>query len=203
MKRLILAVAVLVGFGTNVAHAQSKVSFGAKAETNMSNFILDDMTGYDSEFGVGAGVGGFMKIDLGNYIAIQPELMFNWHNSKIKQNGVKSDFEYWGVELPVYAMGQLSLENGDRAYVGIGPWLQIGFSAKNKTADVNYYKKTNGARVMQPGEVGAAALIGYEFAFGMQINASYKYGFLNQLDDPVGDAFMSNQIITFGIGYRF
>lgn len=204
MKRIILMVAVLAGTVVTSAHAQSKTSFGVKGEANMSNFRIDDMPGVKSDFGVGAGIGGFMKIDFGEYFALQPELMLQWQNSTLKQNGVKSDFEYWGMEIPVYAMGQMKLESGDRAYIGIGPYGRLGFSARNKTADVNYYKKNGESKpFMQRGDVGAAVLVGYEFDFGMQINASYKYGFLNVLDAGKKTSSLYNQQVSLGIAYRF
>jgi hypothetical protein len=38
----------------------------------------------------------------------------------MKQNGVEHDFEYWGMEIPIYALGQMKLKSGDRAYIGVG-----------------------------------------------------------------------------------
>ena len=203
MKKIILTVALAMGLGVAGINAQN-VSKGVKAETNMSNFILDDMPGVESGFGVGAGVGGFLKIDFGEYFSLQPELLFHWQNSTLKQGGLESDIQYWGMEIPLYAVGQLTLENNDRAYIGIGPYGRLGFSAKNTTADINLYDEIGGADAfMQRGDVGAGVMIGYEFAFGMQINASYKYGFLNVLDAGSDNSMMNNQMISFGIGYRF
>jgi hypothetical protein len=39
-------------------------------------------------------------------------------------------------------------------------------------------------------------MVGYEFAFGMQINASYKYGLLNRLDAGSDDSTLRRQAIT-------
>ena len=204
MKTRILAIAVCVLLAATQLNAQSRASFGVKGEASMANLLFDDMPGYKSDFGVGAGIGGFLKVDLGKNFAIQPELLFQWQNSTIKNGGAEHDFEYWGMEVPIYAMGQLKTETGDRAYIGIGPYLGLGFSAKDKTADVNLYKK-NGASdpFMHRGDIGAGVLVGYEFAFGMQINATYKYGLLNRLDADSDNSTMRGQSITLGIGYRF
>lgn len=202
MKKLVLSVSLVIALAATQVQAQN-TSWGVKVEANMSNFIMDDIPGYKSTMGVGAGIGGFLKIDFGQYFALQPEFLFFNQNSILKLNGRGNDFQYWGMEIPVYAMGQLTQENGNRAYVGIGPYGRLGFNAKNTTADINYYKKSNGNRFMQPGDVGIAVLVGYEFDFGMQINASYKYGLLNQLDNAEGNSFLRNQGITLGIGYRF
>jgi len=204
MKKVIFGLMLILGLGAGSANAQSRLSYGVKAEANMSSFLFEDMPSYNKEFGVGAGIGGFLKIDLGNNFAIQPELLFQWQNSTIKQGDAKSDFEYWGMEIPVYAVGQMKLESGDRAYIGIGPYFGLGFSAKDKTADINLYDENGGSDpFMHRGDVGAGGMIGYEFAFGMQINASYKYGFLNRLDAGSDNSILRGQAIAFGIGYRF
>lgn len=207
MKKIMFSLALVIGLGTTQVNAQttgSKVTFGVKGEANMSNFILSDMGNTKSEMGVGATIGGFTKIDFGNYFALQPELLFHWQNSTLKQNGVKGDFQYWGMEIPVYAVGQMTLSSGDRAYIGIGPYGRFGFSAKETKADVDYYKEYNGNKAfMQRWDLGAGAMIGYEFAFGMQINASYKYGFINALEADKDNSTMKNQMVSLGIGYRF
>ena len=204
MKRTILAVAVCTLLAATQVNAQSRLSYGVKAEANMSNLLFDDMPGIESDFGAGVGIGGFLKIDFGKYFAIQPELLFQWQNSTIKQGVVENDFEYWGAEIPIYAVGQMTLESGDRAYIGLGPYFGVGFSAKDKTADLSLYDK-NGATApfMHRGDIGVGAMIGYEFAFGMQINAGYKYSLLNKLDAESDNSTMRGQAITFGIGYRF
>jgi len=204
MKRTILATAVCVLLAATQVNAQSRLSYGVKNEVNTSNLLFNDMPGFESDFGIGAGIGGFLKVDFGKYFAIQPELLFQWQNSTIKQGGVKHDFEYWGMEIPVYATGQMKLESGDRAYIGIGPYFGLGFGAKDKTADLNLYNKNEAAEpFMHRGDIGVGVMTGYEFAFGMQINASYKYGLLNRLDAGSDNSTMRGQTVAFGIGYRF
>ena len=162
---------------------------------------MKDMGDMKSTMGVGAYVGGFTKIAFSDLFSLQPELLFQLQNSKLEQSGVKSDIQTWAMEIPIHAMFTFKSGDTDKAYLGIGPYGRLGFSAKDRTANVNLYKGDNS--IMDRGDVGVSALIGYEFGFGMQINASYKYGLINQLKDPVGDAFIRNQMISLGIGYRF
>ena len=203
MKKIILSAVLLVGLGLTQVNAQS-LDYGVKAEANVSNFILDDMGNAKSEMREGMSLGGFAKIDFSEYFAIQPELLFHFQNSKMKVNGVKDDFQYWGIEIPLYAVGQMKLPNNERAYIGIGPYGRFGFSAENTTNNINLYKK-NGGRdpFMQRWDLGVGAMIGYEFGFGMQINAGYKYGFINALDADSDNSSMNNQLISLGIGYGF
>lgn len=198
MKRSAFVLAVALLLGTAEGSAQCGTTFGVKAEANVSGFTFNHMPGYGRSLGVGAGFGGFLKIDFGEYFALQPELIFDWRNSELKVGGTTNRYVCLGMEVPVYAMGQLRLRSGDRAYVGIGPWLSLGVSAKNTTTDMNLYRI-----LMRRGDVGAALQIGYEFAFGMQVNASYKYGLFNRLSAPENGAFMRREVISLGIAYRF
>ncbi len=199
MKKVILT--AILSFVVLTMTAQNKTSLGVKANVNMSDFIISDMPVWTSDFGVGAGVGGFAKFDFGEYFAIQPEVLLYMQNSEFEIAGVSNKFHSLGMDVPVYAVGQLVTGDGDRAYIGIGPFGRVNFKAKNTTLDTDYYKDDNS--LLQRFDVGCSALVGYEFAFGMQINASYKYGFFNQLNAPAGDSFMRNQSIDLGIGYHF
>lgn len=203
MKKIILTLAILAGLSTFSANAQDKkISFGVKAEANLSNHLLSDMDNMKSKLGFGASVGGFAKFDLHKNFAIQPEVLFHYKTSKLEEKNTKfeQDFEYWGVEIPVYAMGQMNLWNG-RGYVGLGPYVGMGFSAELE--DVDMYKKHNDKREMTRWDFGAGVMVGYEFKFGLQINAGYKMGFINNLDRYKDDHKMRNEVISLGVAYRF
>lgn len=211
MKKIILTLAVIVGLGSMGVNAQDtgglnrndkKLSFGVKADANLSGHLLSDMDDFKSELGFGASLGGFMKYDFHKNFALQPEIMVHYKNSKteFKPNGKEFDFEYWGLEIPIYAVGQMDLWNG-RGYVGLGPYVGFGFSAKRD--DVKQYKEYGGVKEMQRWDFGAGVMLGYEFNFGMQINAGYKMGFIDALDANKKNATMRNHTISLGLGYRF
>lgn len=197
MKKVILSLALMIGLGATHSYAQT--TFGVKAEANISNYILSDMGGAKSKMGVGANIGGFVNFQINNWFAIQPELMFTLQNSKLEQGNIDSKVRGFGMEVPVYAMFGLQSANGGRAYIGVGPDFRLGFSAKDRTSDINLYKGSG--HLLQRGDVGVAAIIGYEFSNRIQINATYKYGLLNQVNS--GSGTMQNQAISLGLGYRF
>ena len=110
------------------------------------------------------------------------------------------DFQYFGVEIPVYAIGYANIGNG-KGYVGIGPYAGFGIDARYITkgaSDVDLYEYA-----MQRWDFGGGAMLGYEFSNKLQINASYKLGFMNALNNVVGDTRMLNQTVSLGLGYRF
>ena len=202
MKKTILGLIAILGLTAGSASAQ--ISYGVKANANMSNFILSDIDGLESNMKVGASLGGFANIGLGESFSIQPELLVNMAFSEFKQAGQKSDFEYWGLELPVYAMYKFDA-GSDKAYLGIGPYVGLGLSAQSKVDGEKYdlYEKNEaGNMLMQRFDFGFGAQATYEFDFGMFISGSYKIGVINALDTD-GDGKMLPQMVSLGIGYKF
>ena len=203
MKKVMITVSLMLGIGLTQMSAQN-VSFGAKAEANMSNFILTDLEPMESKLGPGASVGGFTKIDLGKNFAIQPELLFHFKSSTSEIGNNEDDFRYWGAEIPVYALGQWNCGTG-RMYAGVGPYVALGFSAKYDNSDFDLYEEigTTDESTLRRFDFGFGATFGYEFAIGIQINAGYKIGVLNAMDAGRDDASMLPQTISLGVGYRF
>jgi len=198
MKRVMLGLMLILGVSATQLNAQS-ISKGIKAEANLSNFILSDMPTAESTLGIGATIGGFVKFDIGNNFAIQPELLFHFQSSKMEQTLIERDYQYFGVEIPVYAMGQWRNSSNGRFYAGIGPYLGLGFDARYKDPDHKLYEDDT----MQPVDFGFGAQLGYEFANGIQINAGYKIGVVNALDTAKDISTMLPQRISLGVGFRF
>ena len=130
------------------------------------------------------------------------------------------------MQIPVYALGKVELGKG-QLYGGVGPYFGLGFSAKTdeiefalvKFDPIDLYEEHNDKSALQRWDVGVACQLGYEFANGIQINAGYKYGFINQVDDlkstvndvasKFGTSLKSEDykanasVFTVGLGYRF
>ena len=75
--------------------------------------------------------------------------------------------------------------------------------ARYKDADVNLYDEVAGKTPMNRWDVGLGAILGYELDNGIQLNAGYQFGFLNQLDALKDVAKMRTQAVCVGVGYRF
>jgi hypothetical protein len=152
---------------------------------------------------VGPNLGGFMNIELTDNFAIQPELMFFYRTSKAEMGPAEDTFKQWGMQLPVYALGQTEVGTG-KFYGGVGPFVGLGFDSRFKDADVNLYDEVAGKTPMQRWDFGLGILLGYELDNGVQFNAGYQFGFVNQIDDiAIGDAKARTQTVNVGIGYRF
>lgn len=201
-KMFLLGLSILMTTGLVTVNAQTPINYGVKAEANMSNFLLSDLDNQSSTMKLGPTLGGFMNIGVHENFSIQPEVMLFYRQSKMETGSVKDDFRQWGMQVPVYFLGQ-TYTNSGKFYAGVGPYLGLGFDAKYKDADKDLYKKVNGKTDMNRWDFGLGALVGYEFSNGVQVNGGYQLGLIDQLDALKDDASMRNQAVSLGVGYRF
>ena len=205
MKKVVISVAVVLGLGMTKAHAQ-EILGGIKLDANMSNFILTDLDGLKSKVNFGVSVGGYTKIEFSEKFALQPEILLHYKNSKteVKASGAETDFQYFGVELPVYVVGQTDIGSG-KGFFGAGPFVGFGIDARSKNgSEVELYKEYGGQKSeMQRWDFGAGAMLGYEFGSRLQIIATYKIGVINALNANKDNASMLNNTFSLGLGYRF
>ncbi|OAV75860.1 hypothetical protein Barb7_00492 [Bacteroidales bacterium Barb7] len=205
-KSLVVLVALLmVGFTKVNAQVDLTFSKGIKVNTTMSNFRLNGVDG-KSKMGFGVSVGNSDKLEIGENFALQGEFIIHYKTSKMtdKTTQLESDLKYWGVEVPAYGIGQMKMGSG-KAFIGIGPYLGYGFSAKSNPGKINLYKKdkTTGETPMKRWDFGGGVILGYEFENGLFVNASYKMGFLDSWNVYNSDAKVRSQTLSFGLGYRF
>lgn len=203
MKKIFLVcLSVLMTTGLVTVNAQTPLTFGVKAEANMSNFLLTDLDNQSSTMKLGPTLGGFMNIELHQNFSIQPEVLVYFRQSKMEEGSNEDDFRQWGMQVPVYFLGQ-AYTNSGKFYAGVGPYLGMGFDARYKDADNDLYKKVDDEAAMNRWDFGLGALVGYEFSNGIQINAGYQLGLIDQLDALKDDATIRTQTVSLGIGYRF
>jgi len=208
-KSILLIVSLSFIFCNNAINAQNILG-GINLEANMSNFILDNWDDTESKLGFGISVGGYTKIGFTECFGIQPEILLHYKTSTLESKVIKSDsktdYQYFGVEIPIYAVGQKVIGNGN-GFIGIGPYIGVGIDARYKADgidDVELYKEYNKQKsTLQRFDFGAGIMLGYEFNNRLQIRASYKIGFINVLNANKDNSSMLNQTIGLGLGYRF
>ena len=125
---------------------------------------------------------------------------------EVKSSRNETDFQYFGVEIPLYLVGQTTLGSG-KGFIGAGPYLGFGIDARYKVDgkdDVELYKEYGGKKSeLQRWDFGAGLMFGYEFSNRLQIIASYKIGFIDALNVNKDNATMLNNSFSLGFGYRF
>src|SRR5688572_18101741 len=83
MKKIILTIAGLLSI-TYGTIAQNKFAFGVKGGTNYATVYDSEGEDFDADGKLGFAAGAFLTIPLGQYIGIQPELMFSQKGFKAR-----------------------------------------------------------------------------------------------------------------------
>lgn len=189
------------------------VSGGVLAGVNTSNFIITrDHHTMSSYMRVGGELGGFLDFTVVKHFAIQPQVLFTAHQNIFT---AEEETKLWsfGVDIPIYFLGRFG--SLDKGYIQFGGGIFTHFTfASNVDAYQNFdtndgydysllYKLHNN-------HFGLCLTVGYEFSFGMQINAQYKIsvsdiaGFYSEKKgDPVADALIFPQSASIVLGYRW
>jgi hypothetical protein len=210
MNKKIIIIAIFTA-GFFPLHAQNQSStlttWGLTAGTNLSSFIISGTSDVSSKMKSGVSLGGFVNFECTNHLALQTGLTFQHKTSGIDRNDLPGKFQYWGVEIPVFAVYQYKFQNGGRTCVGLGPYAEFGFDARLKRngEKIDLYEKNRETELsaMKDSDLGFGMMFGYEFPCGIQINAGYKLGVVNILDANSSAFKMLPQTVSLGIGYHF
>jgi len=203
MKKIVSVCIAVLLFAVTSLNARVNTSVGLKIQANYSKYRISGMGDADSKYGAGAGIGGFAKIEFGEHFALQPELLLNFTDSKIKNNG-STKYCYVGLEIPLYAVGQINAGNG-KLFLGAGPYAAYGITNKAKNgSSVNLYKKQNGQNkaMMDRFDFGVGGILGYEFEGGFIVNAGYRMGLKDNLKSGWAGS-MKTSAFSLGVGYKF
>lgn len=211
------------------------VSGGVLIGANLSNFIITrDHHTMSSYMKVGGELGGFLDFAITKNFAVQPQVIFTAHQNHF---GVKEGAEVYkqnylwsfGVDIPIFFLGRFG--NLQKGYIQFGGGIFTHFTFASNIADK--YKNVDdetptpaATPAATPSTVvtydysrlyslhnnhfGVCAMVGYEFSFGMQINAQYKVslsdiaGFYSEMKgQEVANALIYPQSVSLNIAYRW
>ena len=145
-------------------------------------------------------MGGFTKIEFNENFALQPELLISYTEKKFKLDTEKTRYKYASVEIPVYALGQIKAGSG-KFFGGVGPHVGYGFSIDSETEKIPDGFPGDNKLELDHWYMGGSAIAGYEFKFGMSVNAGYKMGF--DVSSKNKTSGIKTQTFSIGVGYRF
>jgi len=198
------------------------VTGGVFAGANMSDFLITrDHHTMASHRRVGAEVGGFLDFSISKHFAIQPQVIFTFHQNYFADTIQNNHLWSYGFEIPVYFMGRFG--NMKQGYVQFGGGIFTHFTfASNKGRYKSYDKEHAQSLIEEDGydysrlyslhnnRFGLCFMVGYECSFGMQINAQYKIslsdiaGFYDEMKgQAIADALIYPHSISLCVGYRF
>ncbi|HLU81232.1 MAG TPA: porin family protein [Flavobacteriaceae bacterium] len=179
MKRLIL---MTCGIFLALSLNAQEIDLGIKAGANFANITdasnLDNKTGFLG--------GAFFAIKF-NKMAIQPELLYSQQGAKFDAG----DFDLTYVNVPIilkyYLIQGLNIQ--------IGP--QFGFVVKDDISEV--FSGIGEGIESNDFDVAGAIGLGYDFPFGLRLDARYNYGFTDVMDGGEG----KNSVVSLAVGFSF
>ena len=201
------------------------VSGGVLAGANMSNFLITrDHQTMSSYMRVGAEFGGFIDFALSKHFAIQPQVLFTAQENRFAVTDSANRLWSFGMEIPVYFLGRFG--NLEKGYVQFGGGIFTHFTFasnivnKYRNVDENVDPSTvtpakdqhDYSRLysLHNNHFGICVMVGYEFKFGLQINAQYKIslsdiaGFYSEMKGKeVANALIYPQCVSLNLGYRW
>ena len=200
------------------------VSGGLLAGVNMSNFIITrNHKPMSSYMRVGGEFGGFLDFRLSKHFSIQPQVLFTAHENFFAATDTANHLWSFGMEVPIYFLGRFG--NLQQGYVQFGGGIFTHFTFASNIA--NKYRSVDSSPATTPtstgdgydysrlyslhnNHFGICVTVGYEFRFGLQINAYYKIslsdiaGFYSEMKgQTIADALIYPQSVSLILGYRW
>ena len=188
---LILFASTLLFSLNGLAQARPGIKLGFN-NSNISKTRLDSKTGLY--------VGGFLDIPISDYYTLQPEVFYS------SQGGSSNSPDYGDVEI-----SYLSLAAANKFYAGPNKGIHfiigVGLDVNLKNNFVNLFSG-DGDGEISPFDAVIFGGIGYEFNFGLILEARYKQGtvsidFFGADDLYEEDGSNLNGVFQIGAAYKF
>lgn len=173
MKKLFLSALAVFAFATASAQSDTVV-FGVKGGLQVSTFQGDGS--FDSK--TGFYIGGLVDLPIAGNFHIQPELLYSMEGA----DGLDMSFVRIPIMAKYYIIENLSLQ--------AGPQLGFRVNAEDGLDDVT-----------KSFDAGISGGAGYEFPFGLFVDARVNVGLVNISD--ISGVDMTTHSFMVGAGYRF
>ena len=193
MKKIILSLALIIASTTMFSQVTFKP--GVRLGANIASI---SNTNTDGRIGLSAGIFGELK--LGEVYALQPEIIYNQQGAKNVELDyisirVTSKFYFLKDKMPIYAL------------ISPGFDIEIG-------GNVDTYSSSTGAGVNLESDISFSGGLGYDFPFGLGVEARFKKGIVGLGDnfnnyDEFGNyqsnsgSGQSNTVIQIAAVYKF
>ncbi len=174
------------------AQVQPGIKLGVN-NSNLSNTTLETKSDYY--------LGALINIPITEYYTLQPEILYS------RQGGASNSTEFGDVNINYIAITAankffVSPNNGFHIVLGIGLDLNLG-------SDLNLLSNSYDDEFeISPVDLTFTGGIGYDFGFGLVLEARYKQGtistdFFGSRDLFEEDGSQLNSVVQLGIAYKF
>lgn len=186
------------------------VTGGMHIDLNYSGYATRHLSSLDGHLsmGPGASLGGFIFFDIHPYFAMQFDWILHLKTSRLQIPESPGTMVFAGSEFPLTLLAQWKFPSSHRIYFGLGPSVFFGYYASLWSKDGSHYdlyQKNNPQQEVTLNYIsmGFGLTLGFEFNFGLQVNASYKMGCYNMTDANRTPVRAYPHTVMIGVGYRF
>ena len=206
MKKIFVAVVVLLSFGISFAQEETKsgsdIKYGAKGGLNIANIVGDDAG--DANVFIGFNAGFFVEIPVADKLIFQPEILYSAQGSKsdgiIDGYNVDATLKFNYINVPLMFKYQVankfSLEAGP--YIGFLTSAKLKFDVEGLGSDTVDMKDD-----VKSTDFGIGVGMNYEFSDVIFANARYQGGLTEIGDSEAGGNSVKNSVFQIGLGFRF
>ncbi|RPD40290.1 porin family protein [Chitinophaga barathri] len=204
MKKALLSVAALLIAGATFAQTK----FGIVAGPSWSSYT--EKVGGDKETSdllTGFRAGITADLQLADEFYIQPSLLYTGKGGKDEILGFDTRLRINYLELPINFMYKPEVGNGN-LFIGLGPYLAVGLSGKNKTVlgnnlvenDIEFGDEIDEIKRF---DAGANFQVGYELPMGLNFGLFTDLGLINLRGNGDSDNSFRNTAFGVNVGYKF
>lgn len=197
MKRVLIVSAVLLL--TTYVSAQNKI--GVKAGFNLNHVTTNDAD-LKSELSARPSFhfGLLGDFSLGKEFSFQPQLLYSGRGGKVAHDDHNDVYAFNSLEVPLNFVYRADEKGG--FFAGAGPVLGYNLSGKEKAHDeTESIEFGTEAGTIKRFDMGANALVGYQFDGGVFLTANYTLGLTNW--NNVTNPTWKNNMFSVSVGYFF
>lgn len=193
VKKLMVVVLFLVT--TKMVQAQ-ETAFGLKAGLNLSEIKIDDAeASYNSKSGYHAGI--FMRSRFSK-VAIQPELLLYTQKGEFEGPGYDGSEDFTYLTIPVmikfYPLLGLNLQ--------VGPQFGVLLDGERTTRTILGTSKSDIKDQYDNNDFSISAGLGYDFSFGLSLDARYNIG-VKDINNASNGEEAKSRVFLISLGWNF
>ena len=205
-KLLVFIAFTISSYFTFAQDFREKLNFGLKAGANYANVYSEEGEDFVADGKIGFAGGAFVNIPLGNFFAIQPEIMFSQKGFKGSGMLLGQDYSLTRTTNFIDVPLLLAIRPADWISIVVGPQFAFKLSTKNKYEfgnlsgeDTQIEENKNIRKTILGGHFGLDINIKH---FVLSPRASFDFQD-NKGDGTSTDPKYKNFLLQLTVGYRF
>jgi len=215
MKKITLITFILL---SSLLYAQGKFDFGFKGGLSIVNLKekSNGLNSFDPIAKVSYHFGGFLTFNINEKIALQPEIIFSSQGAKqeiefttsadLPSFVSKPEFTLNYINIPIYF--KYNITQGFSIFTG--PQFSFLTSAKLKSIETDMFAGSQPGREFESDikdttstfDLSLSLGAGYQFNFGLLVQANYNLGFINTIDSNQSSSTRKNRVFQLSLGYK-